>query len=77
MLIAAGIFLAGAGAPKLLAASPRNPELHVVRSGETLWALARVHAPDGDPRQFVDAMRRLNRLSTVKLFPGQTLVLPD
>lgn len=64
---------AGAGGP----ASPPQRVTHVVRSGETVWAIARrLVGPEGDPRPMVDALIGANHLvgGTVQL--GQRLIVP-
>lgn len=65
-------------APRLLATTPPGEgRTHVVTQGETLWGVARLHAPEHiDPRAFVDQVRKLNQLSTARLSPGQELRLP-
>jgi len=51
--------------------------IHVVRSGETLWAIARwLVGPAGDPRPVVDRLIETNHLSGGVLEPGRRLVLP-
>jgi hypothetical protein len=71
------VFAGGFGVPKLLAAVPEKPEIHVVTEGETLWELARVYSPSEDPRAYVHQVRRLNHLASAQVFPGQSLLLPD
>jgi hypothetical protein len=44
-----------------------------VQPGDTLWSIAQRVAPQRDPRQVVDKLRRLNHLHSVSLTPGQTL----
>jgi hypothetical protein len=67
--------------PRLLASVPRGNQegqkIHVVSRGESLWKLAEEYAHGEDPRSYVHKVQQLNRLSTVQLFPGQTLVLPS
>jgi hypothetical protein len=76
-VLLAGVVLAGPfGAPKLLAAVPDPVQLHVVDDGESLWELARIYSPGGDPRAFVHEVRRLNHLASPQVFPGQSLILP-
>ena len=48
----------------------------VVRSGDTLWSIARDVAPAEDPRAVVDAIVELNGLDSVDLLPGAELRLP-
>jgi nucleoid-associated protein YgaU len=45
----------------------------MVQPGDTLWSIAQRTAPQRDPRQVVDQLRRLNHLNSVALTPGQTL----
>jgi LysM repeat protein len=47
-----------------------------VQPGDTLWAVASRIAPQHDPREVIDEIRRLNELSTVELRAGQQLLLP-
>ncbi|HEX4727841.1 MAG TPA: LysM peptidoglycan-binding domain-containing protein [Jatrophihabitans sp.] len=47
----------------------------MVQPGDTLWSIAQRTAPQRDPRQVVDQLRRLNHLNSVALTPGQTLKL--
>lgn len=66
-------------APRLVAVTSPDPQdaTHVVRQGDTLWGVARLHASERtDPRAVVDQIRRLNGLSTAQLSPGQELKLP-
>lgn len=44
--------------------------------GDTLWSLAVEVAPAADPRDVVDAIMRLNALSSSRLEAGQTLAIP-
>lgn len=49
----------------------------VVRSGDTLWSIARTHGPAGfDTREIVDWIRLYNGLSSATVFPGQVLQVP-
>ena len=56
--------------------SGRRPAVHVVRSGDSLWAIAESLAPDGDPRVLIDEIIRLNGLDDAVVEPGQRLALP-
>ncbi len=64
--------------PRLVAVAYTAPQaqLHVVEKGETLWGVAGENAAGRDPRDYVDQLRRINRLSTPQIVPGQTLILP-
>jgi hypothetical protein len=48
---------------------------HVVRPGDTLWAIAVAHS-DGDPREAVWRIKERNGLRTSGLAPGQVLHIP-
>ncbi|MBW3590600.1 MAG: LysM peptidoglycan-binding domain-containing protein [Actinobacteria bacterium] len=79
LAIVASMALSVVWAPRLLAVTSPDPQdvTHVVRQGDTLWDVARLHASERiDPRAVVDQIRRLNGLSTAQLFPGQELKLP-
>jgi hypothetical protein len=49
------------------------PASVVVHPGDTLWAVAREVAPSRDPRNVVDDLVRINRLSSETVFPGEVL----
>lgn len=72
-------FMAAVLVPRLaaVAVSVRSePAVHVIRSGETLWEVARQNASGQDPRQYVDRLLQVNRLASAQVFPGQELILP-
>ena len=48
----------------------------MVAPGETLWAIASEVAPTADPRDVVDAIKRLNALDSAQLVAGQRLAIP-
>ncbi len=49
----------------------------IVASGDTLWGLAKIHAPRGtDIRDYVDLMIYENNLESPIVYPGQALQLP-
>lgn len=75
--LAAGIIL-GLAAPRLWATAdaPKPATVHVVRPGETLWALALSRGVGEDPRRYVHEVLTINGLTTPQLHPGQRLVLP-
>ena len=63
---------AGAGSSHRVAA-----RIHVVRSGETLWSIARgVVGPHGDPRPVVDRLVLINHVESGTIRPGERLLLP-
>jgi LysM repeat protein len=47
-----------------------------VEAGDTIWALAAERYPGSDTRQKVDEIRRLNRLTSPLVYPGEVLRLP-
>jgi nucleoid-associated protein YgaU len=49
---------------------------YVVRSGDSLWSIARRRGPGADPRALVDAIWEVNGLGNAALTPGQHLVIP-
>ncbi|WP_336923123.1 LysM peptidoglycan-binding domain-containing protein [Aquipuribacter sp. SD81] len=48
----------------------------VVDPGDTLWSLARDHAPDRDPRAVVHDVVRLNELASSTVLAGDRLLVP-
>ena len=52
-------------------------EGYTVVSGDTLWGVAEtVAGPDVDVRELVYDIKRLNKLDTALIHPGQVLVVP-
>ena len=49
---------------------------YTVRQGDSLWAIASVLVPGGDPRAMVHRLREVNGLGGSQLAVGQVLVLP-
>jgi hypothetical protein len=50
---------------------------HIVRSGETLWEIARANTVGGaDVRNTVDDIRAMNALDGSTIFPGDRLIVP-
>jgi hypothetical protein len=47
---------------------------YIVEAGDSLWSIARAHAPHRDVRAYVDELEDLNGGITIQ--PGQRLVLP-
>ena len=48
----------------------------VVQPGETLWSIAAARYPTADTRERVDAIERLNGLSSPRIEVGEVLQLP-
>ena len=71
-----GVALAGGGAAQ--AAAPEAPaQLVAVAPGETLWEIARAHAPAGsDVRETVEAIAVANALTGGQVQAGQVLEIP-
>lgn len=47
-----------------------------VADGESLWSIAESLAPQGDPREVIDEIVRINGLDDTVVQPGQRLALP-
>ncbi|HLV89672.1 MAG: LysM peptidoglycan-binding domain-containing protein [Acidimicrobiales bacterium] len=74
-VVAAFLLIGGAGADA--GTPPVPPVEHVVRSGDTLWAIAAEHtAPGGDVRVTIDAIMRTTGMANSSLRPGQVLLIP-
>lgn len=53
-----------------------SEDVYVVRSGDTLWSIAKRIVRGGDPRTLVDAIADRNGIDPGSLLPGQTLLIP-
>jgi nucleoid-associated protein YgaU len=75
VLVAGKAGAALGGSP--LEAPERRPAVtkHVVRSGDSLWSVARHVAPDRDPRPVVDALAAARQ--DAPLLPGETIEWPE
>jgi LysM domain len=60
-------------APDAAPTGGSTPSAVVVRDGDTLWSIANRVAPGSDPRREVVHLLRVNGLTDVTVFPGQTL----
>lgn len=78
LAIAALALLVGLGAPGAEASSETGAPLatYVVDGGQSLWDIAAEVAPDADPREFAAEVKKINRLASSVLQPGQELLLP-
>lgn len=84
VLLLAGVLFAafslGRTAPQAadLAAEGGAPRVEqtTVQPGESLWSVATRIAPDNDPREVIEQIRRLNDLRGSQLQAGQQLLLP-
>jgi LysM repeat protein len=58
------------------AGSGAQVEQTTVQAGESLWSVARRIAPENDPREVIEQIRRLNGLAGSQIHVGQQLLLP-
>ncbi len=59
------------------AAGNQARSTYVVQPGDTLWAIAKAHTTaQDDPRVFVHRLKKLNKLDSPLIQPGQCLLLP-
>jgi hypothetical protein len=65
-----------ANAMSATAEIPDSTTVLWVRSGESLWDIARRVAPDADRGVVIDRIKELNGMSDVGLVPGQPLLVP-
>jgi hypothetical protein len=70
MLLAAPGALAGNEEPG------NDFEYMTVLSGDTLWGIAEIVAPDADPRDVIAEIMALNQLKNAALTPGQQIAIP-
>ncbi len=48
----------------------------IVKSGDTLWDIAKSENYNIDTREYIYQIRKINNLSDANLIPGQSLILP-
>jgi len=78
VLLAVATGLAGlVAAPGQAADRPGVVPTMVVRPGDTLWSVANRYAPDRDPFETIDAIRRLNGIDGYTVHPGERLAMPS
>ena len=53
-----------------------SARMYVVRTGDTLWSIARRSSPSLDPRLVVSAIASANQVDPGALVPGQELSIP-
>ena len=75
-ILAVSLFVASSAASAESAVSGNSYEYVTVLSGDTLWSIADMVAPDRDPRDVVQEIMKLNGISSAQLMPGQELALP-
>lgn len=66
----------GAIASDIGGAPPATFDRVTVGAGDTLWGIAESVAPEADPRDVIDAIVRLNALTSGGLQAGQTIAIP-
>ena len=57
---------------KVFAEEPIHIEEYIVNAGDTLWSLGCEYA-NGDVREYVYNLRKLNNIDDCIIYPGQTL----
>jgi hypothetical protein len=70
------ILLGGASVATDHAGTPEPTRIVMVGDGETLWGIAGSIAGDGDTRDMMTRIERLNALDTGMLYAGQRLRVP-
>ncbi|MGD9705623.1 MAG: LysM peptidoglycan-binding domain-containing protein [Acidimicrobiia bacterium] len=70
---AAGSGPASASQPAVLPAGVAD-RFYIVEAGDSLWSIARAHAPHRDVRVYADELEELN--GGTRIQPGQRLLLP-
>ena len=72
----AGFTVAGASAAASSSSSTTHFQYLTVQSGESLWSIAQMIAPQADPRDVVADIARLNNLDGSGVQAGQRLAIP-
>ena len=75
-VLAVSLLVTSPGALAESTASSNNFDYVTVVSGDTLWAIAEMIDPTGDPRDMVAELMTLNQLTSANLSPGQELAIP-
>jgi len=75
-VVAVSLLVTSPGAIAESTASSNNFDYVTVVSGDTLWAIAEMIDPTGDPRDMVAELMTLNQLTSANLSPGQELAIP-
>ena len=75
-VMALSVFLASPGALADSEQSANDFEYMTVLTGDTLWSIATMIAPEEDPRDVVADIIALNQLPSAALMPGQEIGLP-
>jgi len=73
LTVTGGIFLSGSPVRGEIS----QPVTVIAKSGDTLWGLAKNHAPRGmDIRHYLDEVVQENGLANLIIYPGQEIILP-
>jgi hypothetical protein len=75
-VMALSVFLTSPGALAENEVAANDFDYMTVLSGDTLWSIATMIAPEEDPRDVVADIISLNQLPTAALTPGQEIALP-
>jgi len=75
-LVALSMLLAAPGALAGSEELGNDFEYMTVLSGDTLWGIADIIAPEADPREVVAEIMVLNQLTNASLTPGQQIAIP-
>ena len=49
---------------------------YIVHKGDTLWEIASDYCPDGDLRQYVFELKKLNQIINDTIYDGQIIQIP-
>ena len=75
-VVTVSLLVTSPGALAESTASSNNFDYVTVVSGDTLWAIAEMIDPTGDPRDMLGELMALNQLTSANLSPGQELAIP-
>jgi LysM repeat protein len=75
-VVAVSLLVTSPGALAESAPASNDFEYVTVMSGDTLWTIAELIDPTGDPRDMVAELMTLNQLTSASLSPGQELAIP-
>jgi LysM repeat protein len=75
-VVAVSLLVTSPGALAESAPVSNDFEYVTVMSGDTLWTIAELIDPTGDPRDMVAELMTLNQLTSASLSPGQELAIP-
>ncbi len=75
-VLAVSLLVTSPGALAESTPSSNDFDYVTVMSGDTLWSIAELIDPTGDPRDTVAELMTLNQLTSASLTPGQELAIP-